>query len=381
MKRNLGKYFILCYLGSSLVLLFAEEFSYDIHVDTQDVYLKEGILLTVDFKQTDPKNVLLFQFAVNKSKTYLIYPLYAQHDDTLHATVLHNTFRVYPLQTGDINITFSFTKRVTNDDKVAYFASGDRDDFKKLETKDIPIPLTPLTLHVKALPEEVKLVGDFHLKCDIDTFEAEAFTPIPMRVTIEGVGYPPTLNMLYKTDKNYTLFAQEPEVKKIVTKEDINYTVSYIMALSASKDFTLPKVTLPAFNPKTKHSYILTIPPKHFHIKAISPTSLIDMKNIPPKLKNDWSWIQKLFMYPIVFFAGYLTALTKRYPKKKKHKEYHSFVEKIQNAQTAKALLQLLMAQENKHFELCIEQLEASLYGNTFLDLKKIKKEALEKLL
>jgi len=378
MKHNLGSLFVVLLLIGSICFLPAEEFSYKIKASKHKMYLKEGILVTVDLNQTDPKNILLFQFKVNKSNTFSLFPLHAKHDDTPHATSLHESYLVYPLKTGDVNLTFSCIKRVTSDLKMKHFASGDRDDFKKLETRDISVVLPPVKLHVKALPPSTQLVGDFHIKAKVQTHEAEAYTPIAMRIEIEGKGYPPILHTLYPKSKNYTLFSQAPEVKKTITKTGIDYNVTYVMAFSANKDFTLPKLTLHAFNPETQQPYTLTIKAQNFHINAVNQNRLIDAQNKPKKLVEDWSWLKDLLSYFTVFATGWLSALAFKWKKHRIVDRQHPLVEKVTQCKEPKVLLQLLIAQEDKRFAQSIEKLECALYGNATFNLKTIKQEILE---
>jgi len=378
MKHNLGNLFVVMLLMGIISSVVAEEFAYKIETSKQEMYLKEGILLTVDLNQTGPKNILLFQFEVNKSDAFAIYPLYAHHDDTSHATTLHESYRIYPLKTGDINITFSFVKRVTNDLKMRHFASGDRDDFKKLETKDVPIALPPVTLHVKPLPASTQVVGDFHLTTKVQTHEAQAYAPIAMHVVIEGEGYPPVLDTLYPKSKDYTLFSQTPEVKKTMSNSGITYKVAYIMAFSASKDFTLPKRTLHAFNPKMQKPYTLTIDAQDFHITPVNQNTLVDTQDMPKKLVEDWSWVKNVLSYLLVFTAGWLSAFAFKWKRRRLTSTQHPLVEKVTQCKEAKALLQLLIAQEDKRFRQSIEKLEALLYANGTFTLKEIKKEILE---
>jgi len=378
MKHNLGSLFIVMLLMGIISSVFAEEFAYKIQANKQEMYLKEGILLTVDLNQTDPKHILLFQFEVNKSDAFAIYPLYAHHDDTSHATNLHESYRIYPLKTGDINISFSFVKRVTNDLKMRHFASGDRDDFKKLETKDVPIDLPPVKLHVKPLPPSTQLAGDFQLTTKVQTHEAQAYVPISMHLMIEGEGYPPLLDTLYPKSKDYTLFSQTPEVKKTVSKTGIGYKVAYIMAFSASKDFTLPKRTLHAFNPKTQKPYTLTIDAQDFHITPVKQSTLVDTQDMPKKLVEDWSWVKSVLSYLLVFTAGWLSALAFKWERLGVSDTQDPLIKKVTQCKDSKALLQLLIAQEDKRFIQSIEKLEASLYANGTFKLKEIKQEILE---
>jgi hypothetical protein len=58
---------IKLFIALSFVLLSAEDFTYDFHLDKQDPYLKEPVILTLDLKQTNHDIVLLFNFDLRKS--------------------------------------------------------------------------------------------------------------------------------------------------------------------------------------------------------------------------------------------------------------------------------------------------------------------------
>jgi len=373
-KHNLGKLWLLC----SIVFLYAEDFSYAIHSEKQDAYLKEGIYLSVDFNQTNPDMILLFQFAIDKNKDYKVYSLHAKNNDTLHHTMRHNSYIIYPLRTGDINITFSLTKRITDDAKVAHFASGDRDDFKKLETKDIPIALPPLTLHVKPLPKGTQLIGDFTLKSTIQAHEAEAYAPIAMHVTITGEGYAPTLSKLLPDIPHVKYFRQNPILKRIPLKQALHYTVEYTEALASKQNFTLPSTSYQVFNPKTEKSYLLTISEQNFTIHTPDKESLVDNVDTPAVAKVDWSWLPYALQYLLVFFSGVLSAWAWKWQKKATQTKQQPLIHKIRETKEARQLLQLLLAQDSKRFAKSIESLEKALYQDGKINLSKVKKEAID---
>jgi hypothetical protein len=202
-----------------------------------------------------------------------------------------------------------------------------------------------------------------------------------MDISIKGRGYPPHLKQLIPTDTRYTLFSEKPTIKTSSKIKNNPIVAHYLFALSAKDSFTLAPITIQAFNPYTQTPYTLTVPKQKFTIDSVETSSLIDHTNTPPPFTTDWSWIQTLFGYLIVFAAGYLSALSFKWTKKKKYKEHHPLVEKIQNAKTAKILLQVLMASENKNVTASIEKLESSIYGKENINLKQIKKEALEKII
>jgi hypothetical protein len=373
-KHNLGKVWILVFL----VWLQAEDFSYHITASTQEVYLHEPLQLTMDIEQTNPKAVLLFQFEINKSSEYHFKPLFIKNESAPHESSQHAIYEIYPLKEGNISISFTLVKRVTTDDKVRYFASGDRDDFKKLETIDYPIHVPKVHLQVKPLPKGTQLVGNFTLQYTLQKHKATAYEALPLQMTLKGKGYIPLLDNIIPKSDNFTLFTEKPLVKQHSSLKGTEHTILYSMALSAQHSFTLPAVYIQSFNPKTHTSYVLSLPKQEFNISSAKTHTLVDTVNIPPLLQADFSWIKDIFSYLLIFISGFLTAWIIKKTKTKQQNEEHPLIEKINHTKDKKALLQLLMATDSKKFSTCIQKLENTLYKNDKMNISKVKKEAID---
>jgi len=380
MKTTLGRYALL-FTYCFLLFLKAEDFSYTIISNKKDVYINEPILLSVDLNQTNPNTILLFHFKVNKSKDYKVVQLEAKYDDTFHHLKHHNLYEIFPLHAGDINVTFTLVKRVTDIDKVRYFSSGDRDDFKKLETTDLLVNLHGVQLHVKPLPKEVKLVGDFKLEYNIDTHSTKAFSPISWKITLKGVGYTPLIKNIIPKSTKYKIFREKPLIEKYSTSKGMVNSVTYLFAISSQKSYTIPNIDIKAFSPTTHKTYTLSIPKQNFKIQSIDKSSLVDKHNYPKPSHIDWSFVISLVKYIFVFFVGYLSANILKWKQKDIKRDINPLEEKIKDTKTEKSLLQLLMSQEkNKRFTKVIEKLETSLYTDKKTPLKTLKKEALENI-
>ena len=378
-KNNPGNRYVRLFIFFlSFLTLQAEDFTYALHVDDQSPYVKEPVVLTLDINQTNHEVVLLFSFTLNKSGDYTFQRLDLKESDSYHNTKIRYVYLIYPLKSGDLNITFSLVKRVTSDEKVAHSFSGDRDNVKALATVDTDILLPPVELKVKPLPSGTKLVGDFSLTHSIKKHEGQAYEPLPFQIQIKGLGYPPMIDTLLSDEGNFTLFAEKPIISSFASTEGTRSTLTYPMALSHSKSFTLSPIVLKAFNPKTEKSYTLTVPEQHFDIREVAPNSLVDTIDTPEVIKEDWSWLRTFLGYLVVFAAGYLTALGWKWKKKSISKTRHPLIHKIQQCKDEKALLQLLIAADNPHFTPSIEKLEASLYGNGKINFNKVKQELLE---
>jgi hypothetical protein len=378
MKHNLGK----CLLLLSFFFAQAEDFSHTFHVDNTHPYVKEAVILTLELKQSNPDIVLMFNFELEKSTQYSFQRVDTQEVDIHKTQGLHNihvkyVYLIYPLVHGPINIHFKLLKKVTTDDSVAYSFSGDRDNVKGLVTANTNIVLPPLALHVKALPKDTQIVGDFTLDYSLKQHKADAHEPLPFHITLAGKGFPPLLLSLLK-DVNFTVFKEAPLEKSITNAHGTQSTVIYPMALSHSKSFTLPALVFNAFNPKTQNSYILTVPEQKFAINEVSQGSLVDSIDSPKVLTSDWSWVTGIFTFLCVFIAGFFSALSWKWTKKRKEKKVHPLKIKIQNAKDTKALLQVLLAVDTQRFRKSIKTLESSLYANGKINLNKAKQEAMD---
>lgn len=381
MKNNPGKIAkIVSVFLLGILMLHAEDFTYTLKVDKQNPYVKEAVILTLDLDQTSHDKVLLFNFTIKESDAYHFQRLDIKETDTGHHAQVHYVYLIYPLQSGKINIAFDLLKKVTTKDSVAYSFSGDRDNVKGLVTVDSTIPLPPLPLEVKALPPGTVLVGDFKITRQLKQHKAKSYEPLPLQVSIQGKGYPPVLTTLLPEDGNFTRFTEKPLIHSVISLQGTQSSVTYPMALSHSQSFTLAPVEIKAFNPQSEKSYTLTLPSQHFEISKADRSTLVDKSDSPKILEADWSWLKTLLAYLVVFAAGYLTALSWKWRKKSTKGFTHPLVQKVQNCKDEKALLQVLMAADNKDFATSIEKLEASLYGDAKINLKSVKQEILEQI-
>ena len=371
MKNSLGKITIWLL---TLSVLYAEDFSYKIKVDNQTPYQKEGVILSLELNQTNPDIVLFFNFDIKKSKAYTFTRLNTVENDTHHNAHVNYLYLIYPLKEGSVDIEFNLIKKVTNDESITYSYSGDRDNVKTLSTEDTKITLPPLHLAVKALPKGTRLVGDFKLKYSLKQHHAKAYEPIPFNITLTGEGFPPLVDPILPKEGNFTRFTEKPEVHSRATKTGYQNRIIYPMAISHTQNFTLNPILFKSFNPKTQKIYKLRIPSQSFEIEKVAIKELIDTKDIPSTSKTDWSWIGDVFRYLLVFIAGYITATSLKWQRKKSQKEPTPLESKIKKAKDEKELLQILLASQDKKFTSTIEELEGVLYHGKKVDFNALLK-------
>ena len=364
-------FFLFLMLG---ILHAQEDVAYSFHLSTTTPYEREAVFLDVNISQLDHSKVMLFKFTLKNSNDYSFHQIGLEEREKYHDLRHEYSYLIYPKKSGEIKLEFEMIKSLTDDDKVTYSISGDRDSVKRLEKEDIEVNLKPLVLNVKALAKGVDLVGDFKLTHTLDKQETEAFDPINLKVELKGRGDIDAFELL-KESESYRLFYQAPNVKRFYTKEGATTDIKWEYAISAKENFTLPAIELKAFNPKSKKVYTLKVPEYTIKVDKVKEESLLDSDNVPKMSTSiDWAWWRWLFSYIFVFVAGFLMPrdLFKRKKVMTKSDE-KILAEQIKAAKSHKELLEILLRENSGKYLKAIEALELVLYKGQKISLSKIK--------
>ena len=355
-------------------MVFANDISYGFHINNKTPYQNEAVFLDVNITQEDDSVVMRFKFTLKKSSAYDFYQIDFKENDEYHHLKHQYKYLIYPKSVGEVALEFSMIKSLTDDDKVAYAISGDRDNVKGLVKQDNFETLEPLLLNVKELPQGTVLVGDYKLTYELDKTSTEAYAPVHLKVVLKGKGTTPPLELLPE-NKSYNLFTQTPKVKSLHTSKGTHNTIEWNYAISAKEDFVLPKVVLKAFNPQTQKVYELVIPSQAIAVSKVLQGSLVDKEDTPSiSSSTDWSWLGWLFSYVAVFLAGFLMPrdLLKKSKKQIKSKD-EMLKEKIALTKTHKELLKLLLSLNDTQYSKAITLLEGVVYHGEKSSLSNIK--------
>jgi len=356
----------------SLTLSFANDISYNFHINNKTPYQNEAIFLDVNISQEDHSMIMLFKFNLKKSKAYSFHRIDFKENDKYHALKHQYKYLIYPKQADEVALEFEMIKSLTDDDKVAYAISGDRDNIKGLVKKDIAVELKPLLLSVKALPKGVDLVGEYKLSYKLDKTSTSSYDPVHLKVLLKGKGNISSLELLPK-DTAYHLFTQAPNIKKLHHSKGTTVSAEWDYAISAKESFVLPKVVLKAFNPLSKKSYELVIPSQAIDVKGVAVEALVDSEDMPSSSESsDWSWLGWFLSYVAVFLAGVL--MPRDLFKRKMKEKNSSFEDEVSNVKTHKELLKLLLGRNDKRYDKAIGSLESVLYNGKKVSLVTIKK-------
>ncbi len=369
------KFKILWLFFIFFTLTYAEDMQKSIHVSSMTPYEREGVILDVNLTQLDHSKMMLFTFTLQRSNAYSFKQVDFQEENIHHDLKQKYRYLIYPKKSGEVALKFKLIKSITTDDKVTYAISGDRDSVKSLEKEDIVVSLKPLILNVKPLPKGTDIVGSFTLTQTLDRDEVDAFEPVNLKVELKGEGYLDRFE-LYKKSNSYHLFTQPPKLKSIYSKKGTISNLKWDYAISANSSFTLSKVTLKGFDPKTQKSYELVIPAYSVKVNSVAKDEIVDKENLPPLSSSiDWSWWRWIGSYLMVFLAGYL--MPKEWFKKpnKKIEEVESIEDRILKTKTHKELLKLLVLENNSNYKEAIELLEGVVYSKKRVSLSTIKEK------
>jgi hypothetical protein len=354
--------------------------SYKFNLSTRTPYVNEATFLELNLTQEDHSKVMMFKFSLKKSEAYTFYQVGFKEHEKYHDLRHEYKYLIYPKKSGSISLEFELIKSLTDDDKVAYAISGDRDNVKGLVKEDIVVNVKPLILAVQELPRGTDLVGDFYLKEKLDKKVTNAFDPVNLQITLKGKGSVDTFEILKKSE-HYRRFKQAPKLKVFHTKEGTSTSIEWDYAISSSNNFVLPKVTLKAFNPKSKEVYELVVPSHEIKVNEVSKSSLLDKEDSPlPSKGIDWAFWKWFFSYVFVFLAGVL--MPREWFKSKVVMEKRAediLTEKISATKSHKELLQILLLENNVQFSKAISLLEGVVYNGGKESLSKIKSQFMPK--
>jgi len=378
MKRNLGRWLYL-FLLSPLLLFSATDYAYNLHLNKRSTYLNEPILLTFKVWQTDPKKIIFFEFEpVAHPFDWKMRLLQERRD--MEGGAITFEYLLFPQKVGDLSLSFNFIVKRTDEERLRHNNTGEPVKAKAIDTTDTREALPLLHLYVKPLPKEVALVGDYRLNVSVDKHEIEANAPIYLTILLEGVGaLPKDLNMTPKIE-GVKVFDDEPKIDLRYETDGLHYRGIFSYALLSDHDFTIPAITMEGFSYKQERTYRLQSQLIPIKVKGITIEKLVDLTNTE-SIYDQLEAMKQWLIYLFVFASGYISALIVQRIRRVrffKKEEDNSFQQAVKSADSAKALLKVLLKDHPNHYAIWIDQLEKAVYRGEKVDLKKIKKEILK---
>ncbi|UCN01013.1 BatD family protein [Sulfurimonas sp. SWIR-19] len=236
----------------------------------------------------------------------------------------------------------------------------------------------PVELHVKPLPNNAKIVGNFTIEATADKLQINPNEAVNVTVKVRGEGNLEDIKSFKPYIPGVNVFDEKINIK--------GNTLTQKLAFVSDKDFTIPPFSLAFYNLKTKRVEKISTQPIHIKVNgAVKKTALKIKREAsaqtteqPLHVKNRPKVYDKLSI-GIAFVAGVIIGiLIMMFAKPVKFLKK----ERILNLNDEKLLLIKLLPYKDKDEEVrkVVDILEANLYSSKKEKIdKKLVKELLKK--
>ncbi len=226
-------------------------------------------------------------------------------------------------------------------------------------------------IQVKALPQNIKIVGDFAIKVSVNKDRLNANEAVNLKIEVVGKGNLEDIKSFKPQISGVSVFDEDIKIDGTVLTQK--------MALISDKDFTIPPFSIKYFDIKTKK--IKEISTKAIDIDIIDEKKVKELvikkekeiAEIPSSSDKEISIITAIIIFLVGLISGIGLMLIKSFKKSKK-------VEKL-NLKDEKALLmKLLPYKDDKEVQEIIDAIETNLYSDKKIDLdKRVLKELIKR--
>lgn len=376
-----------------------EPFMVEMHVDKKEAYVGESIDLTISFKQKLDAHADKLQLGEPKLENFWVKKeqnVQKSNEGDYIVQTIH--YRLFPQKEGNYTInpieadigTLTQRRRGIGTFQDSFFndpffdAFGQRLKWKKIFSNQ-------LNLHIKPLPENLELFGDFEISASVDKKSVHANKPLNLTIMIKGEGNIDDIKKFDLDIDNAIVYADEPKISSQLVNGVYQGEFTQKISIIADSNFTVPSISLKYFD-KTSQA-VKTIHTKPIEItvvgggKALSkPTIEVSQKSVvqaPNKslekekvvTYDEKSYIKYLFLLAGILLGGALSYIF-THLKKQDVKKPHDIIKSIKKAKTDRALFDLLLAysKKGKVVSDALAKLEENIYKNR---QHKIDKDAL----
>ena len=279
-----------------------DSFQYIMSVNKSNAYIGEAIELTLLFKRDNRAKLLDIEFYEPKFDNFWVKKIGNEKNyQESNYTVYELKYLIYPQKSGIINIDPNYIQiAVPQGTRDAFGFSINIPKYSKIYSNT-------LSLNIKKLPNNLKLVGDFNMSAKINKSEVKAGEAVNLTIFISGEGNFDDIETQRLDIANATIYAESPKKSAKMIDSKIVNTFKQNFAIIANEDFTIPSINIKYFN--TKSNKIYTLKSKEFHIKVLNPNINSNIKIETNKSIQDGKKEQKsnLFYIAIGFIIGIIT--------------------------------------------------------------------------
>jgi hypothetical protein len=252
--------------------------------------------------------------------------------------------------------------------------------WKKIYSNDLDIK-------VEALPNNLELYGDFHIKASTDKTTVYANKPVNLTVKIDGIGNIDDIEKFDINIPNAIVYADKPNIKSQLINGEYSGAFTQKIAIISDSDFTIPSLELKYFDKLTNK--IKNIQTKPLDIKVhggnlakmqepmVQKAKTIQTNQAVQKqvIVNTSDNLEYLYFLIGILIGSVGTYLVMKQTNKKEIKKENDIIKVIKGAKSDKVLFDILLpySKENSTISDILKLLEENIYKKTNHKINKQK--------
>ena len=361
----------------------SNDYDLTISVDKKEAYVGESIHLTLLFKYKKDLNIIGLEFEKPTFESFWVKELKANENLPIDNNYTYQKleYLLFPQKSGKLTIEPLKIEAVTTQ-------SGYRSSFfVTAPTQRTKVYSNKIALDVKALPQNVKLIGDFSIDATIDKDSLKEGEAVSYKVTIQGRGNVDDIDEVKLTIPDATIYENPSEKKYDIVDNLYGGVYTKAFSIVPTKSFTIPQITLQYFDKETKT--VKTIQTKSFDIKVTAlekkviklETAQDNGKTVESQEKIEVVKIsqnEKILYFLFGLIVGVVSVIFVLFLKKPKSKQEDiPLIKLVKQSKTQNELLKTLVAfiKIDEDLDKMIFTLETKLEIEQF---KSVKKEIIE---
>jgi len=326
----------------------SSNFELSLKAKVKELYVSENFILTLVFKYKKNANIIDLSFEkpnfdnfwykqLNDSKQY-------KEGDFI---IQELKFLLFPLKKGilKINPLKINAQIIDGNNSLSFFSNA---------TSNVKIYSNELKFNVKELPSNVKLIGKFDIKTQVDKKEIKQGEAVSFKLEISGNGNIDDIKDIKLDLKDATVYENKPIIKTVYEDDKYKGIYTKVFSIIPNKTMIIPKISLEYFDKDLgfvvlKQSDEIKI--KLLNNSIIKKEELIQKADVKVKQKQVIKIIEKVSIKDRVmfFFLGIIVGIlilglylyVIKYKNKNKSNET-SLLKKIKKTKTKDELLKLL---------------------------------------
>lgn len=347
-------------------------FYFDIEIDNSTPYVGEQVNLSLVFKRHFSANVVDIQYDKPKFENLWVRQVgneqsYRDGDYFVHKI----NFVAFPQKSGEIVVPSAIARVGVPDysrDVFGFF--NNRAQYQNIVAKS-------KTIEAKALPQGVRLVGEFDIETTISATKAKSKTPINLTLNIKGIGNIDDVESYELELFEGSVFANSPVVEYKLYGDRYGGEYNKSFAIIADSDFKIPSFEIKYFD--IINQKIVTKKSDEIFVEIESDENINDdvtLQRVKRESKSHSTlsdgfsgggFIQNI----VIYLSGVFTSLLGfvlwsgiRERRGKKRAEL-SVEKEIARAKSDKELLEILLPyrKSSKEIDTIILELEGIIYG------------------